>query len=97
MQGLTGKTVGSLIILLQAHTMRQATFHTKEALEYGTSTFTFEPEGFHAYIRALEIVGGVSGPKKAGTKHLGVPVFGSVRDVRPLTLSTSFELRKHRP
>lgn len=46
------------------HSLAQATFHCKEALEFGT-----------------KLVGGVS-PKKAGTEHLGLPVFGSVREVR---------------
>lgn len=41
----------------------QATFHCREALEFGT-----------------KLVGGVS-PKKAGTEHLGQPVFGTVREV----------------
>ena len=45
--------------------LKQATFHAKESLEYGT-----------------KIIGGVSSPKKAGTSHLGLPVFGSVREVR---------------
>jgi len=44
----------------------QATFHCREALEFGT-----------------KLVGGVS-PKKAGTDHLGQPVFGTVREVSSL-------------
>ncbi|BGP45536.1 ligase of succinyl-coa [Rhodotorula kratochvilovae] len=49
-------------VICQGFTGKTATFHCKEALEFGT-----------------KLVGGVS-PKKAGTEHLGLPVFGSVRE-----------------
>ncbi|KRZ56959.1 Cytosolic purine 5'-nucleotidase, partial [Trichinella nativa] len=49
-------------VICQGFTGKQATFHCRQMLDYGT-----------------KIVGGVS-PTKAGTKHLNLPVFGSVEE-----------------
>merc|ERR1719456_2016438 len=54
-------------VICQGMTGRQGTFHTTQAIDYGT-----------------KMVGGVNA-KKAGSEHLGLPVFGSAADAKKAT------------
>jgi succinyl-CoA synthetase alpha subunit len=52
-------------------------FHAEQAIEYGSHPRTIRQS--RLTLPGTNVIGGTN-PKKAGTEHLGRPVFATVRD-----------------